>query len=68
MTNIHNDRKLVQTVEGVVEEKYPYEDAPTSVQARGAYHEGVLDGVMYSLFFFSVFSVLIVALIITAKT
>jgi hypothetical protein len=65
---MQEERRLVQTIEGVVEEKYPYEDAPNSVQARGAYQEGVMDGVMYSLFFVSVFSVLIVALIIAAKT
>jgi hypothetical protein len=64
MTNIQDRPDRVQTIEGVVVERYPYEDAPTSVQAEGAYHEGVIDGVMYSLFVVSVFALLLFALII----
>jgi hypothetical protein len=44
MTNINNNGKWVQTIEGIVKEKYPYEDAPESVQVRGAYQTGFLDG------------------------
>lgn len=58
MTNIQDRPDRVQTVEGVVVERYPYEDAPTSVQVRGAYQEGVIDGVMGSLFVVSVFALL----------
>jgi hypothetical protein len=68
MTNIHDRPDRVQTIEGVVVERYPYEDAPTSVQARGAYQEGVIDGVMYSLFFVSLFALLVLALILTANS
>ena len=68
MTNIQNRPDRVQTVEGVVVEKYPYEDEPTSVQAEGAYHEGVIDGVMYTLFFVSLFALLVFVLVITANT
>jgi hypothetical protein len=53
MASIRDGRQWVQTIEGIVEEKYPYEDAPESVQVRGAYQTGLFDGLMYATFFFS---------------
>lgn len=42
--------RLEQTEEGVVVERYPYEDTSIDHRVEGAYDEGMIDGICMTLF------------------
>ncbi len=44
--------KKVRTEEGLVVEKYPYEEEEIDVKVEGAYQTGVFDGFMFGTFAF----------------
>jgi hypothetical protein len=50
--NLDTETPRVQSIEGIVRERYPHDIAPDSLQIRAAYAEGVFDGIFVALIIF----------------
>jgi hypothetical protein len=50
--NLDTEPPRVQSIEGIVRERYPHDIAPDSLHIRAAYAEGVFDGFFVALIIF----------------